>query len=78
MVEVSGPIKLQKSNENAIALCSICVTKVCGVFLLVHCNQLSQYPKRYKKQKLGNKMDGDIEDSRLCKAQTGQKTEKSS
>ena len=39
-------------------------------------NKVSQCPKMYKQQKLGNKMESDIENSRLFKAQTGQTIKK--
>ena len=44
--------------------------------LLVHGNLHSQCPKMYKQQKRGNKMENDIENSRLLKAQTGQTIKK--
>ena len=50
------------------------------VLELIHGNRPWQYPKNYKKQILGNKTESDTlhrptEDSRMSKAQTGQKTE---
>ena len=48
------------------------------MFQLIQRNQLSQHLKKYKKQKLLNKMDSETEDSRLQRDQTGQKTNKSS
>ena len=39
------------------------VTHVIPCALPIHSNQYSWHPKNYKNQKLGNKMEGDTEDS---------------
>lgn len=44
---------------------------------LTYCNQYSHRPKMYKKQISENKIEGDTEDLRPYKAQTGQETYKS-
>ena len=53
--------------------------KVINVFpgenLVIHGNQHSRHPRKYKKQKLQNKMKPKMESTRRFKAQAGQKTE---
>ena len=44
---------------------------------LIHSNQLSLHPKKYKKQTLRNRIESKMESSRKFKTRTGQKTEKS-
>ena len=60
-----GPISLDTWKNVCVTAFEYltCITFICYFEYVIHGNQHSQHSKNYKNQELGNKMEGDTEDS---------------